>query len=203
MTPTHLFLRSLISPKLALGHVIRIELEWRTVVEAAVFVSVVNTLLTHLFNLMTYTTNQSQENLLGPYIDLVLNRPFLLCLIEFTKIIFIASMLTYAGRLFSGTGTFLDNLKGVVWIHFILIFINVGLFGAMQLNITLAGYFVILTNFWIMWILSECAVRTHGFKSTFMVFVVGILLFMLILALFIILVDALGINFLERVGLSA
>ncbi|MFL2790787.1 MAG: hypothetical protein ACJZ8I_03040 [Paracoccaceae bacterium] len=72
-----------------------------------------------------------------------------------------------------------------------------------QLNITLASYLIIITNFWIMWVLSECAVRTHGFKSTFRVLIVGIILFILVLALFISLAGVVGFNFLEKAGSSA
>ena len=203
MTPTKLLLKSIFSPKVALSYVVNEKFELRTVAEAAIFVSVINTLLTHIFNLATYSTNHGTDNLLIPYIDLVLNKPLLLSIIELTKIFFITSILTYGGRLFSGSGSFLNTLQGVVWVHFVLIFINAVLFLTIQLSVPLAGYLIILTNFWIMWALAECAVRVHGFKSTFLVFIIGILFFMFIVALFIQFVDALGINLLERAGLNA
>jgi len=186
-----------------LSYVVTKKFEWGTIIEAAIFVAVINTLLTHIFNLATYSINHGADNLLIPYIDLVLNKPLLLSIIELTKIFFITSILTYGGRLFSGSGSFLNTLQGVVWIHFVLIFVNAVLFLTIQLSVPLAGYLIVLTNFWIMWALAECAVRVHGFKSTFLVFIVGILLFMLIVALFIQFVDALGVNLLERAGLSA
>ena len=198
-----LILRSFFSPKAVLNYVIKMKLDWQIVLEAVLFVSITNTLLTHTFNSFVFSASQNQDNLLNPYIDLVLNKPFVLAIIEVTKLFFIATLLTYGGRLFSGSGSFLDILKGVVWIHFILIFINIGLFVVIQLNITFASYLVLLINFWIMWVLSECAVRTHGFKSTFRVFVVGILLLILVLALLIQLANGIGVNFLERVGSSA
>ena len=37
-----------------------------------------------------------------------------------------------------------------------------------------------LANIWIIWVLSECAARTHGFKSTFLVFVTGIFILIII-----------------------
>ena len=198
-----LILRSFFSPKVVLDYVVKMKLEWRVVIEAVLFVSITNTLLTHTFNSVVFSTNQSQEKLLEPYIDIVLNRPVFLSIIEIIKVFFITSLLTYGGRLFSGSGSFLNVLKGVTWIHFILIFINIGLFVVIQLNITLASYLIIITNFWIMWVLSECAVRTHGFKSTFRVLIVGIILFILVLALFISLAGFLGFNFLEEAGSSA
>mgnify|MGYP004304758207 CR=1 FL=1 len=203
MTPVDLVLRSFFSPKSVLGYVVNVEVNWKTLAEAALFVSVLNTLLTHLFNIVTYSESKNEETLLAPYIDLVLNKPFLLSIIEFGKIIFITSLLTYGGRLFSGSGSFFNTLKGVVWIHFVLIFINLGLFLAIQLNSTFAGYLIILTNFWIMWILSECAVKIHKFKSTFIVFVVGLVLFILVIAIFVQIMNSLGFSFLERAGFSA
>ena len=203
MTFVDLILRSFFSPKAVLDYVIKMKLDWQIVMEAVLFVCITNTLLTHTFNSFVFSASQNQDNLLNPYIDLVLNKPFVLAIIEVTKLFFIAILLTYGGRLFSGSGSFLDILKGVVWIHFILIFINIGLFVVIQLNIALASYLVLLINFWIMWVLSECAVRTHGFKSTFRVFVIGILLLILVLALTIQLINGLGFNFLERVGSSA
>ena len=203
MTFIDLILRSFFSPKAVLDYVVKMKLDWQIVLESVLFVCITNTLLTHTFNSVVFSASQNQDNLLNPYIDLVLNRPFFLAIIEVTKLFFISILLTYGGRLFSGSGAFLDILKGVVWIHFILIFINIGLFVVIQLNITLASYLVLLINFWIMWVLSECAVRAHGFKSTFRVFVVGILLLILILALVIQLVSGLGFNFIEKVGSSA
>ncbi len=202
MNPTNLIMRSFFSPKLVFDVVVKMELQWRTVIEAALFVSVMNALLTHLFNVATYSTPQNQEDFFEPYMDLVLNKPLLLFILEFGKIFFITSLLTFGGRLFSGSGLFLNSLKGVVWIHFVLIFINIGLFIALQLNIDFASYLIVLTNFWIMWVLAECAVKTHGFKSTFIVFIVGIVFFFFVLALLIQVIDALGFNFLNRVGFS-
>ncbi|MDG2355163.1 MAG: YIP1 family protein [Paracoccaceae bacterium] len=203
MTPAILILRSFFSPKSVLGYVVKIDVNWRTLIEATLFVSVLNTLLTHLFNIVTYSANRNEETLLGPYIDLVLNRPFLLSIIEFGKIFFITTLLTYGGKLFSGSGSFFNALKVVVWVHFVLIFINLGLFIAIQLNIALAGYLIILTNFWIMWVLSECAVKIHNFRSTFMVFAVGFILFILVIAILIQIMDSLGFGFLERAGFGA
>ena len=203
MTFIDLILRSFFSPKAVLDYVLKMKLDWQIVLESVLFVCITNTLLTHTFNSVVFSASQNQDNLLNPYINLVLNRPFFLAIIEVTKLFFISILLTYGGRLFSGSGSFLDILKGVVWIHFILIFINIGLFVVIQLNITLASYLVLLINFWIMWVLSECAVRAHGFKSTFRVFIVGILLLILVLALLIQLVSGLGFNFIEKVGSSA
>ncbi len=203
MTFIDLILRSFFSPKAVLDYVIKRKLDWQIVIEAVLFVCITNTLLTHTFNSVVFSASQNQDNLLNPYIDLVLNKPFILAIIEVAKLFFLTTLLTYGGRLFSGSGSFLDILKGVAWIHFILIFINIGLFIVIQLNITLASYLVLLINFWIMWVLSECAVRTHGFKSTFRVFVVGVLLLILVLALFLQVINVLGFNFLERVGASA
>ena len=203
MTFIDLILRSFFSPKAVLDYVVKMKLDWQIVIEAVLFVCIINTLLTHTFNSVVFSASQSQDNLLNPYIDLVLNKPFILAIIEVAKLFFLTTLLTYGGRLFSGSGSFLDILKGVAWIHFILIFINIGLFIVIQLNITLASYLVLLINFWIMWVLSECAVRTHGFKSTFRVFVVGVLLLILVLALFLQVINVLGFNFLERVGASA
>ena len=203
MTLANLVLRSFFSPKSVLGYVVNLDLNWRTLIEATLFVSIVNTLLTHLFNTVTYSANTDEETLFGPYLDLVLNRPFLLSIIEFGKIFFITTLLTYGGRLFSGTGSFFNALKGVVWVHFVLIFINLGLFIAIQLNITLAGYLIILTNFWIMWLLSESAVKIHNFRSTFMVFAVGFVLFILVIAILVQIMDSLGFGLLERAGFRA
>ena len=122
MNPINLFLNSLFSPKLALGFVVKIKLKWSTVIEGAIFVSIVNTILTHLLNSITYSTTQVQNQLLEFYLDLVFNKPILLSLIELFQIFFFAALLTFGGRLFNGKGEFLNNLKGVVWIHFIIIF---------------------------------------------------------------------------------
>ena len=202
MNPINLFLNSLFSPKLALGFVVKIKLKWSTVIEGAIFVSIVNTILTHLLNSITYSTTQVQNQLLEFYLDLVFNKPILLSLIELFQIFFFAALLTFGGRLFNGKGEFLNNLKGVVWIHFIIIFINVILFILTHLSFALASFLILLRQFWFMWALSECAVKVHGFKSTILVFILGVLLFIMLFALFIQFIDLIGINFLERAVLN-
>jgi len=202
MNPINLFLNSLFSPKLALGFVVKIKLKWSTVIEGAIFVSIVNTILTHLLNSITYSTTQVQNQLLKFYLDLVFNKPILLSLIELFQIFFFAALLTFGGRLFNGKGEFLNNLKGVVWIHFIIIFINVILFILTHLSFALASFLILLRQFWFMWALSECAVKVHGFKSTILVFILGVLLFIMLFAFFIQFIDSIGINFLERAGLN-
>ena len=60
-----------------------------------------------------------------------------------------------------------------------------------------------LANIWIIWVLSECAARTHGFKSTFLVFVFGLIILIIIMALILQLLNSNDIIFLERVSSNA
>tara|TARA_B100001057_G_C22209335_1_gene703956 strand:- start:319 stop:504 length:186 start_codon:yes stop_codon:yes gene_type:complete len=60
-----------------------------------------------------------------------------------------------------------------------------------------------IANIWIIWVLSECAARAHGFKSTFLVFFFGIIISIIIMALILQLLSFNDIVFLEKVGSDA
>ena len=118
-------------------------------------------------------------------------------------ILLITTFITYFGRLFGGKGSFKNLLKSVVWIHFILIFINFFLFVSIYLNINVSGYLIMLANIWIIWVLSECAARAHGFKSTFLVFVFGVIILIILMTFILQVLNSNDIIFLERVSSNA
>ena len=179
-----------------------LSLEWRFLIQAAIFVAICNTLLTFVFNLINYNPDQKTHIVFQTYLDLLFNQPAILTFFELFKMFFIAGLITFVGRLFSGTGLFISIFAGVVWLHFILALVNVILFGASQLNFLLIGYLVLLTNFWILWALSECAVVAHGFKSTFIVLIVGAIIFLVFITILIQSLNMMGINFFEGTELN-
>ena len=60
-----------------------------------------------------------------------------------------------------------------------------------------------LTNIWIIWALSECAARAHGFNSTFLVFVTGIFVFLLLIVFLLQILNSSDFILVERVGSNA
>ena len=100
-------------------------------------------------------------------------------------------------------GSFKSLLKCVAWIHYILLFINILLFVLIILNVYIASYLIMLTNIWIIWALSECAARAHGFSSTFLVFVTGIFILLLLIVFLLQILNSIDFISLERVGSNA
>ena len=173
MISFRLILDSIISPKLVFKRIIDYEIKLSVLIEALIFIALVNAIFSYISNFLLYSNKVSEENLFFLYYENILSKPLLIVFLEIFKILFITTVITYTGRLFGGKGSFINLLKSVVWIHFILIFINFLLFIFIYLNINVSGYLIMLANIWIIWVLSECAARTHGFKSTFLVFVFG------------------------------
>ena len=112
-------------------------------------------------------------------------------------------MITYTGQIIWWKRIFyklikvccLDTLYS--YIYQFLLFVSI------YLNINVSGYLIMLANIWIIWVLSECAARAHGFKSTFLVFVFGLIILIIIMALILQLLNSNDIIFLERVSSNA
>ncbi len=200
MITLKLILDSIFSPKLVFQRIISYEIKLSVLIEAIIFIALVNAIFTYTSNYLIYSNNVDEENLFFLYYENVLKKPLLLVFLEIFKILFITSVITYLGKVFGGKGSFLNLLKCVIWIHFILIFINIILFGAIFLNIYISSYLIMLANIWILWVLSECATKAHSFKSTFLVFIVGIIILVILITLLLQVLNSSDIVFLERVS---
>jgi len=198
-----LILDSILSPKLVFQKVLNYEIKPSILIEAVLFISIINALFTYTSNYLIYSNGQPDESIFMLYYENILKKPILLVFLEVLKIFIITSLATYIGKFFGGKGTFINLLKCVAWIHYILLFINILLFVLIILNIYVASYLIMLTNIWIIWALSECAARAHGFKSTFLVFVFGLIILIIIMALILQLLNSNDIIFLERVSSNA
>ncbi len=194
---------SIFSPKVAFQRIVNFEIKLSVLVEATIFIALVNAIFSYISNYLLYTNNVEEENLFFFYYENILSKPLLLFFLEAFKILLITTVITYTGRLFGGKGSFINLLKSVVWIHFILIFINFFLFVSIYLNINVSGYLIMLANIWIIWVLSECAARTHGFKSTFLVFIFGLIILIIIMTSIFQILNFNDMIFLERVSSDA
>ena len=198
-----LILDSILSPKLVFQKVLNYKIKPSILIEAVLFISIINALFTYTSNYLIYSNGQPDESIFMIYYENILKKPILLVFLEVLKIFIITSLATYIGKLFGGKGTFISLLKCVVWIHYILLFINILLFVLIILNIYVASYLIMLTNIWIIWALSECAARAHGFSSTFLVFVVGVFILLLLIVFLLQILNSSEFILLERVGSNA
>ena len=198
-----LILDSILSPKYVFQKVLNYEIKPSILIEAVLFISIINALFTYTSNYLIYSNSQPDESIFMLYYENILKKPILLVFLEFLKIFIITSLATYIGKFFGGKGTFINLLKCVAWIHFILLFINILLFVLIILNVYVASYLIMLTNIWIIWALSECAARAHGFSSTFLVFIVGIFILILFIIFLLQILNSSEFILLERVGSNA
>ena len=198
-----LILDSILSPKLVFQKVLDYEIKPSILIEAVLFISIINALFTYTSNYLIYSNSQFDESIFMLYYENILKKPILLVFLEVFKILIITSLATYIGKFFGGKGTFLSLLKCVAWIHYILLFINILLFVLIILNVYVASYLIMLTNIWIIWALSECAARAHGFSSTFLVFITGIFILLLFIVFLLQILNSSEFILLERVGSNA
>jgi len=198
-----LILDSILSPKLVFQKVLDYEIKPSILIEAVLFISIINALFTYTSNYLIYSNSQFDESIFMLYYENILKKPILLVFLEVFKILVITSLATYIGKFFGGKGTFLSLLKCVAWIHYILLFINILLFVLIILNVYVASYLIMLTNIWIIWALSECAARAHGFSSTFLVFITGIFILLLFIVFLLQILNSSEFILLERVGSNA
>ena len=198
-----LILDSILSPKLVFQKVLNYEIKPSTLLEVVLFISIINALFTYGSNYLIYSNSQFDESIFMLYYENILKKPILLVFLEVLKIFIITSLATYIGKFFGGKGTFINLLKCVAWIHYILLFINILLFILIILNIYVASYLIMLTNIWIIWALSECAARAHGFSSTFLVFVTGIFVLLLLIVFLLQILNSSDFILIERVGSNA
>ena len=198
-----LILDSILSPKLVFQKVLNYEIKPSILIEAVLFISIINALFTYTSNYLIYSDSQFDESIFMLYYENILKKPILLVFLEVFKILIITSLATYIGKFFGGKGTFFSLLKCVAWIHYILLFINILLFVLIILNVYVASYLIMLTNIWIIWALSECAARAHGFSSTFLVFITGIFILLLFIVFLLQILNSSEFILLERVGSNA
>ena len=198
-----LILDSILSPKLVFQKVLNYEIKPSILIEAILFISIINALFTYTSNYLIYSNGQADESIFMLYYENILKKPILLVFLEVLKIFIITSLATYIGKFFGGKGTFISLLKCVAWIHYILLFVNILLFVLIILNVYVASYLIMLTNIWIIWALSECAARAHGFSSTFLVFIVGIFILLLLIVFLLQILNSSEFILLERVGSNA
>ena len=198
-----LILDSIFSPKLVFQKVLNYEIKPSILIEAVLFISIVNALFTYVSNYIIYSNSGPDESIFMLYYENILKKPILLVFLEVLKIFIITSVATYIGKFFGGKGTFISLLKCVAWIHFILLFVNIVLFILIILNIYVASYLIMLTNIWIIWALSECAAKAHGFSSTFLVFITGIFILLLFIVFLLQVLNSSEFILLERVGSNA
>ena len=198
-----LILDSILSPKSVFQKVLNYEIKPSILIQAVLFICIINALFTFTSNYLIYSNSQFDESIFMLYYENILKKPFLLVFFEVLKIIIITSLATYIGKFFGGKGTFINLLKCVAWIHYILLFINILLFVLIILNVYIASYIIMLTNIWIIWALSECAARAHGFSSTFLVFVTGIFILLLFIVFLLQILNSSEFILLERVGSNA
>ena len=198
-----LILDSILSPKLVFQKVLNYEIKPSILIEAVLLISIINALFTYTSNYLIYSNGQPDESIFMLYYENILKKPILLVFLEVLKIFIITSLATFVGKFFGGKGTFINLLKCVAWIHYILLFINILLFILIILNIYVASYLIMLTNIWIIWALSECAARAHGFSSTFLVFVAGIFILLLLIVFLLQILNSIDFISLERVGSNA
>ena len=198
-----LILDSILSPKLVFQKVLNYEIKPSILIEAVLFISIINALFTYTSNYLIYSNVQPDESIFMLYYENILKKPILLVFLEVLKVLIITSLSTYIGKFFGGKGTFISLLKCVAWIHYILLFINILLFVLIILNLYIASYLIMLTNIWIIWALSECAARAHGFSSTFLVFVTGIFILLLFIVFLLQILNSSEFILLEKVGSNA
>ena len=198
-----LILDSILSPKSVFQKVLNYEIKPSILIEAVLFICIINALFTFTSNYLIYSNSQFDESIFMLYYENILKKPFLLVFFEVLKIIIITSLATYIGKFFGGKGTFINLLKCVAWIHYILLFINILLFVLIILNVYIASYIIMLTNIWIIWALSECAARAHGFSSTFLVFITSIFILFLFIVILLQILNSNEFILLERVGSNA
>ena len=200
MITLELIIKGLISPRSVFQKILDLEVKISVVIEAALFIAVINTLFTYFSIYFFYSKNENDDKLIILYYQYILSKPIFLVFLELFRIFFITTLVTYLGKIFGGKGSFFILLKCVVWIHFVLVFLNIIVLSFIQIIPFLDSILVILANIWIMWVISECATKAHGFKSTFLVFSIGFIIFILLIIAFLQVFISTDINFIERVA---
>ena len=112
---------SIISPKLVFQKVLNYEIKPSILIEAVLFISIINALFTYTSNYLIYSNGKPDESIFMLYYENILKKPILLVFLEVLKIFTITSLATYIGKFFGGKGTFINLLKCVAWIHYILL----------------------------------------------------------------------------------
>ena len=77
-----LILDSIFSPKVAFQRIVNFEIKLSVLVEATIFIALVNAIFSYISNYLLYSNNVNEENLFFFYYENVLSKPLLLFFLE-------------------------------------------------------------------------------------------------------------------------
>ncbi len=159
--------KSILYPVQGAADVLQRDYPIRTVVEMAILVVVLSAIAAQAFSALVPLPEG--EN--GIIFAVSLHFPFYLALFQGAVLIALTGATFLVGRLVGGTGGFKDTLILMVWLHFVMLLVQIiqmvgtfalPMFGGILAAVSLALFFWLFINF---------VTALHGFRSKFKVLV--------------------------------
>ncbi|HRO10153.1 YIP1 family protein [Amaricoccus sp.] len=167
-----LLIDSLIRPRAAGRRILGLQLSGQSLVEAAVLVSCVGTLVIHF-------AAEKVPELQGEFAGLT-GSPLLATFLNVVQLGLMALAATWVGRRFGGTGELPGALALVIWYNFVAMLLVALLFGAYLIAPVIALPLGIAFIGWLVWAPVCFIAELHGFANPLVV-LAGLVLTMLVL----------------------
>ena len=159
--------KSIVNPMQSAKDVLQWGFPFRTVVEMAVLVVVLSAIVAQIFSsLLPLPEGES-----GMFFSLSLRFPFYLALFQGAVLTLLTGATFLIGRVVGGTGDFKDTLLLMVWLHFVMLLVQIVQVIASTLLPSFDGILAAISLGLFFWLFVNFVTVLHGFRSKFKVFI--------------------------------
>lgn len=158
-TLRHLLTQSITAPRSAARQLLSLGGGSALAVLAVACVAALSALISVLLGKVSPATG-------NPDMDYLVSQPLVLAALQAVGMVIFAALVTGIGRLFGGTGRFMQVLLVFAWLDFLLLVVQLGLLVLMLAVPALGGLVLIAIMGLVTWLLASFTAEVHGFRST-------------------------------------
>ena len=178
--------KTITEPRSVVEKILGLRLSEITIVQAALFVAILSTLLTYLF--LQFIANNIIVNVgdTTPLLEEVLSfitsiQPIYFTANQVFQMIIFSVIITLGGRLFKGKGKFFEALLCITLVESILLLLKIVQIALLPFSAVVSFVVIIPGVIWSLWAFASTAAFIHGFRSTLLTFCGGFALSLLFL----------------------
>jgi hypothetical protein len=171
-------LKTIIEPKSVIEKILGLRLSEITILQAALFVAILSTILTYLFLQIIATNIIGNVSDTTPLLEEVLSfitsiQPIYFTANQVFQMIAFSVIITLGGRLFKGKGKFFEALLCITLVESILLLLKIVQIVLLPFSAVVSFIVIIPGVIWSLWAFASTAAYIHGFRSTLLTFCGG------------------------------
>ena len=178
--------KTILEPKSVIEKILGLRLSEITILQAALFVAILSTILTYLFLQIIANNIIGNVRDTTPLLEEVLSfitsiQPIYFTANQVFQMIVFSMIITLGGRLFKGKGKFFEALICITLVESILLLLKIVQIALLPFSVVVSFIVIIPGVIWSLWAFASTAAFIHGFRSTLLTFCGGFALSLLFL----------------------